>query len=165
MSFDFRRISIDAVSASMVIILLLSFGAKAQERASQVFDPVPPQSRAGLVERLQEYVEYEKTGQYAKLFELLYKVDSFGEKITSKELYVAARQKVLGQRGTLREFLPIVVIDLTLNDGETPIYSITGLAKVKCEGEQTIDKKVTVFAKFENGNWYFSEMLDSHFHT
>jgi hypothetical protein len=58
-----------------------------QDRAEGVFDVVPQQSRAGLVERLSEYVRYERTGQYERLYELLYEAGTDGEKKLSKEAW------------------------------------------------------------------------------
>lgn len=160
MSFDLHRRLLNAVSC-VVVTMMLGSAATGQERSQQAFNVVPSQSRPRLVERLRQYVEYEKTGQYARLYELLYRIDAASEKTTSKEMYVASRQKEEGQRGTLQEFLPTIVMDLTLRDGDPPTYGIKGRTKVR-RGRKTVEKEMFVYAKLQNGDWYFSEASDSY---
>lgn len=163
MSLKSRSRMLKAVSCS-VITVVLSFAASGQEGGERVFEVVPPQSRAKLVDRLREFVEYEKTEQYAKLYDLLYGTGTCSGKTTSREKYAASRQKVKAQRGALQEFVPTFVIDLTLNDGDPPAYGITGRATVQ-RGHQAIKKDITVYAKLQDSEWYFSEALDSYLHA
>lgn len=135
-----------------------------QDRAESAFDVVPRQSRARLVERLGEYVRYERTGQFEKLYELLYEAGADGEKKVSKEAYAASRREAEGRRGVLQEFSPTYILNVTLNEGDPPTFAITGRARVLCEG-QTAEKLVAVRARLQDGDWYFSEALDSYRHV
>ena len=163
MNFNLRSRVLRAVSC-LVVTAILSFAASGQERGEQVFEIVPPQLRAKLVDRLREYVEYEKTGKYTKLYDLLYGTGTCGGKTTSREKYAASRQKAKVQRGPLQEFLPTFVIDLTHNDGDPPTYGITGRAKFT-SGPRTVEREMTIYAKLQKRDWYFSEALDSYLHV
>ena len=57
------------------LLLLAVVTVHAQERAQNVFETVPLESRPRLVERLSEFVTYERTRQYEKLYEVLYERD------------------------------------------------------------------------------------------
>lgn len=142
----------------------LAFTAYGQERAERAFDVVPQQSRARLVERLGEYVRYERTGQYEKLYGLLYEAGSDDGQKTGKEAYARSRREAEDRRGVLKEFSPASVLDLTLNEGDPPTFSITGRAKLSRKG-RTVEKLWTVRARLQDGDWYFSEASETFRHV
>lgn len=125
---------------------------------------MPRQSRARLVERLGDYVSYEKTGQYVKLYGLLYEAGAEGQKKVSKEAYAASRREAEGRRGVLQEFSPAHILNVTLNEGDPPTFIITGRARVSLDG-QKIEKQMAVHARLQDGEWYFSEASDSYQHV
>lgn len=133
---------------------------KEQKKEQKVFAAVPQHLRARLIERLNLYVEYERTKQYEKLYSLLweYVVDPNS---LSREAYVNASKKTVaeGYRSILLEFKPTGTIDLSVNEEGLVRYDIWGTAKVDSEG--TIYKKdAAIEARWINGEWYFSSVAD-----
>src|SRR5215210_2121199 len=121
MHFKLSRLS------SCVLLLLAVATVRAQERSENVFETVPLEARPRLVERLREYVTYERTRQYEKVYELLYERD---DKNAGKEVYSKLRVQTEGRRGVIQEFAPTSILGITLNAGDAPTFSLTGQAKV-----------------------------------
>jgi hypothetical protein len=113
-----------------------------------------------LVERLKEYVTYEKTRQYEKLYDLLY--DRNG-KNADKEAYSKSRAEAEDRWGVIQEFTPTFILDITLNDGDAPTLSLKGQARVFLKG-RTLKKEMSIDARFHDGDWYFSELSNSYLH-
>ena len=153
--FKLRRLS------SCVLLLLAVATVHAQERTENVFEKVPLESRPRLVERLREYVTYERTRQYEKLYELLY---DRNDKNAGKEAYSKSRAEAEGRRGVIQEFTPTFILGITLNDGDAPAFSLTGQATVSLKG-RTIKKEMSIEARLQDGEWYFSELLESYLHV
>lgn len=143
-----------------VMLLLAVATVHAQERTKNAFEKVPLELRPRLIERLKEYVTYERTRQYDKLYELLY---DRNDKNAGMEVYSKSRAEVEGRRGIVQEFMPAFIIDTTLRDGDAPTLSLTGQAKVFLKG-RTVKKEMSITARFQNGEWYFSELLESYLH-
>ena len=129
---------------------------KEQKKEQKVFAVVPQHLRARLIERLSLYVEYERTQQYEKLYDLLsdYVVDPNS---LSREAYVDASKKTIGKgyRSILLEFKPTGILDLSIADEGVVRYDIWGTAKVRDEGE-VYEKDAAIEARWINGEWYFS---------
>ena len=68
-----------------------------------------------------------------------------------------------GRRGVVQEFTPAFVVGVTLNDGDAPTFNLTGQAKVLLKG-RTIKKEMSIRARLQDGEWYFSELLGSYSH-
>ena len=154
MHFKLRRL------IGWVLLLLAVATVHAQERTQNIFETIPLESRPRLVERLSEYVTYERTRQYEKLYELLYERN---DKNAGKEAYSKSRVEAEGRRGVIQEFTPTVIIGITLNAGDPPTFSLTGQAKVFLKG-RTVKKEMTINARLQDGEWYFSELLESYLH-
>lgn len=154
MHFKLRRLS------SCLLLLLAGATVHAQERTENVFEKVPLESRARLVERLREYVTYERTRQYEKLYELLYDRD---DKNAGKEVYSKSRVEAEGRRGVIQEFTPTFILDITLREGDAPTLHLTGQAKVLLKG-RTVKGEMSINARLQDGEWYFSELLESYLH-
>lgn len=163
MRFNLRRAGRNALLFFAVAAALAST-TYGQNRAESIFDVVPQQSRARLIERLDEYVSYERMGQFEKLYELLYEAGADGEKKISKEDYAASRQEAKDRRGILQEFSPTYILNITLNEGDPPTFVITGRARVFRDG-QKVEKQMAVHARLQEGDWYFSEASDSYRHV
>lgn len=143
-----------------VLLLLAVAAVHAQERTENVFETIPLDSRPRLVERLSEYVTYERTRQYEKLYELLYERN---DKNAGKEAYSKSRVEAEGRSGVIQEFTPTFIIGTTLNAGDSPTFSLTGQAKVILKG-RTVKKEMSISARLQDGEWYFSELLESYLH-
>lgn len=154
MHFKWRRL------ISYVLLLLGVATVHAQERSKNVFKTVPLALRPRLVERLSEYVAYERTRQYEKLYGLLY---DRRDNNVGKEVYSKTRVETEERRGVIQEFTPTTIINITLNESEAPTFSVTGQAKVSLKS-RTVKKMMSVSAKLQDGEWYFSELLESYLH-
>jgi len=161
MSFKFSGVTRAAVVA---LVLAGGFGTRVcgQDPLDKAFDTVPVAQRAQLVRSLRTLIDYEKTRQYDKVFDLLYKGQQAGDQNPTRESYSATRQKTSVHHGTIKEFVPIMVVDVTLKDGDPITYRVTGHATVESK-THTIKKEMTLFAKLENDTWRFSELTDSYF--
>jgi hypothetical protein len=148
------------LSSCMLLLLLAVATVHAQERKENVFDSVQLELRPRLIERLKEYVAYERTRQYEKLYELLYDLH---DKNSSKEVYLKSRVEAEGRRGVVQEFTPTFILNITLNEGDAPTLSLKGEAKVFLKG-RTVKKEMSINARFQDGEWYFSDLLESYFH-
>jgi hypothetical protein len=145
----------------LCLILLASFGAQAQERKQKALEAVPEHLRARLVERLDLYVEYERTKSYEKLYDLLLESMAAPHGLT-REGYRSASEKAIGEgrRKMLLKFKPTWTVDLS--DEAGPRYQIFGRAKVS-DGKQAYESEAAIEARWVNGDWYFSslgEVLD-----
>ena len=146
--------------SSCVLLLLAVATVPAQERTEKVFEKVPLELRPRLIERLKDYVTYERTRQYGKLYELLYDCN---DKDASKEVYLKSRAEAEGRRGVIQEFTPTVILEITLNEGDAPTLVLTGQSKVLLKG-QTVKGEMSIKARLQGGEWYFSELLESYLH-
>ena len=146
--------------SSCVLVLLAVATVHAQQRVENVFKTVPLESRPRLVERLREYVTYERTRQYEKLYDLLYERN---DKNAGKEVYSKSRLEAEARWGIIQEFTPTFIVNITLNEGDAPTFSVTGQAKVLLKG-RTVKKEMTLNARLQDGEWYFSELLESYLH-
>ena len=135
--------------------------AYGQGRSQNIFDVVPIESRPRLLERLKEYVGYERTREYERLYELLY---DRPDKNAGKEAYSTSRLGAEGRIGVVQEFEPSFITNITLNDGDRPTFSLTGRAKVLRRG-RIVQKEMTINARLQDGEWYFSELSKGYLHT
>lgn len=159
MRIDFYR-GVFKWGLSLAAIMTLTLTAISQGRDDRAFERVPPQHRGSLVKSTLEFIEYEKTKQYGKLYEML---DEQEASRANKEDYVAARVRAETKSGILREFAPQSVMDLTLNETAPLTYEITGKAWVTV-GNDIVEKRKSLTAKFHGGVWKFSELSESILH-
>jgi hypothetical protein len=152
-----------AVLILLVFSIVVPFASIAygQSRSEKIFDVVLVEWRPRLLERLKEYVGYESTRQYEKLYELLYER---ADKNASKEAYSTSRSRAEGRNGVIQEFEPTFITNITLNDGDSPTLSLIGRAKVLRRG-RILQKEMTMNARLQDGEWYFSELSKGYLHT
>lgn len=132
-----------------------------RKKEQKAFAAIPQHLRSRLTERLNLYVEYERSRQYEKLYELLEESVTDQPKF-SREEYVAATKKRIaeGYRDVLLEFKPTAAINLSLNDEDKAIrYSIWGKAGVDDRGRIS-ERDAAIYAYWLNGDWYFSGVAD-----
>jgi len=134
---------------------------KEQKRVEKVFASVPQNLRAGLIERLQLYVEYERTQQYEKLYDL--SLESVGVPITlDREAYVEATKKGIakGYLSILLKFKPTWVIDLSVESENLVRYHISGISKEMDHKGKVYERETAIEVRWINGDWYFSGLWD-----
>src|SRR4051794_21888201 len=104
-------------AALMLMISGMAATGNSQGKAQKKFEAVPEHLRARLIERLDLYVEYERTKQYEKLYDLLL-VSVEVPLNLDRETYVAASRKLIakGYRSVLLKFKPQQTLVLSLND-------------------------------------------------
>ena len=143
-------------------ITVLAFCVPAQSNHEKVFDAVPEALRARLVERLDLYVQYQRTRDYEKLFDLYSQTTL--EKVfhgQSKADFVKAYQSgdAHGSSSRLIEFVPAHTEKIAA-EGAEELFVVYGKARL-CEGGKVIEKKrVAIEAQQQNGDWYFSPIAD-----
>ena len=145
---------------SLAAIITLALTALAQGRDGHAFAGVPAEHRGSLVQSTLEFIEYEKTKQYGKLYEML---DEQAASRAKKEDYIAARVKAETKGGILREFAPQSVMNVTLNDTAPLTYQIIGKGWV-AKGDDIAEKRMSLTAIFQGGVWKFSELSESFLH-
>ncbi len=114
--------------------------------------------RARLIERLNSYVEYERTKQYEKLYDLLFESVAKPSSL-SREEYVTASKKTFaeGYRTNLLKFKPTNTLDFSPDNENKSSYQIFGVAKVD-DGEEVYVTNAAIIARWINGEWYFSSL-------
>ncbi len=134
--------------------------ALSRTKEEKVFAAVPQHLRPMLIERLNLYVEYERTKQYEKLYDLLWESVATPTNL-SRDAYVEASKRTIAQgyRSVLLEFKPTDTLVLTINDEDLVRYDIWGTAKVD-DGEKIFERDAAIEARLINGEWYFSGVAD-----
>lgn len=156
--------------STLSLVLLVTFVAdhasaqankiKASDKALAV---VPEGFRAQLIERLNLYLEYNRTRQYDKLYDLMYVPDS-----ESREDFVKACLKgdVTGY-GTrvikfkMREISKGISGFLDSEpetDANNKAYDLYGASTVRQGEETSRSDNVVLHVKWRNGDWYFGNI-------
>jgi hypothetical protein len=124
------------------------------------FAPVPGQLRARLMTRLNLFLEFDRTAQYEKKYDLFsdYYLTTLKWK---KEDYVKNMQEraAQGKGEKLIDFKVSRVENFSLDDSlEHAIFNIYGRFKY-LKGEKTKSEERLLDARYERGDWYFSDWL------
>ena len=140
----------------LVVVIPASSQTKEQKKEQKVFAAIPENLRARLVERLNLYVEYERTKQYEKLYDLTLESVATANPLSRNE-YVNISKKAIAERhrSVLLKFKPTSTLNFALDDKDAPIYQIFGTAKVD-DGEEIYEINAAIDARLINGEWYFS---------
>lgn len=131
-----------------ILSCVLAYG---QAHDPDVFASVPAPSRARLVERLKLLIEYQRTQQWEKQYDLLAVTVTQGD---SREDHVTRLQRwyAEGLGDTLLEFTPKHV---TYGSGAPFDAAIFGCARLRERG-RIVEFYASVEAYRENDDWYFS---------
>jgi len=144
--------------------MLVAFCVQGQNKEQKVFEVVPEPLRARLIERLNLYVEYQRTKQPDKLYDL-YSETTMKRifKGQTRPEFVTAFQKGEAERTSVRimEFTPTSIIKTTsiFAKEDADLYNIYGEAK-QCQQGEPVEGQVVIGAQLENGVWYFSAIAD-----
>jgi len=137
--------------ASIVIALCLSTSTLGQVNNSKKFHAVPRSLRERLVERFNLYVEYERTRQHEKLFDLLSEAYISNQHLT-RQSYLQYRLKE-----PMVEFKLNAVIRRPIA-GSVNVYEIHGTAEFQ-HGNKIAAEDRLLEARFQGNDWYFSDWL------
>jgi hypothetical protein len=145
---------------ALAMLTLLTTPAWSQGKVEKKLTAVPERLRPSLVERLNLYVECERTQQYEKLYDLLLESVANPRKI-DRDAYVIASHNTIakGYRSILLKFSPQWTVAISLDERDPLHYDIWGVAKVK-DGKRTYDKEAAIQAQWINEQWYFSGVAD-----
>ncbi len=144
----------------VLTILFIANCAYGQAVDKNVFAAIPEPLRAQLTERLKQYVEYQRTQDYEKLYSLFSKTTLErifkGQSLTE---FVEAFRKGDEARTSVRILtFTVTNVEKTTKDG-AELYNVYGNAKL-CEQGELSEKQIVIGAQFENGNWYFTTLAD-----
>ncbi len=153
--------SISILSLLLVMSASTHSQSKEQVRLEKVLAPVPQHLRARLIERLNLYVEYERTQQYEKSYDL--SLESVASPITlDREAYVEATKNGIakGYRSILLKFKPTWVIDLSVEGENLVRYHISGISKEMDKKGKVYERETAIEVRWMYGDWYFSGLWD-----
>jgi uncharacterized protein YchJ len=139
------------ISVTILLLLLLPVSGQVAD-GMKVFDPVPANQRVHLNERLKLLIEYQRTKQYDKLFDMLPKVHTQHPELTKEKFLAQIRME---GKAHVVDFVPEYTTENQTIDGE---YAITACAKVR-EGWSRHKWQATILASREHGEWYFPDIL------
>ena len=111
-----------------------------------IFQVIPPENRERLRERLASFLEYKKTGQWGKLYDLFY------EKKMKKEAYIKLNNENPSDNQMI-EFVPKTISQGFLNDNNA--YLIEGCLTLKLKNKFIKENDIIV-AHLVDKEWYFS---------
>ena len=149
-----RRTQIQ-MAVGLIVIAPFWIPTQGQAKNQDAFIPVPVNLRARLIERLTLLVDYQRSQQWEKQYDLLSVLFTQGK---GKEEFVKVSRDwyAQGLGTTLLDFTPkaVVVHSGSVDHGEWTIY---GCAKVR-EKKRTVKLYASVDAHRENGDWFFSQV-------
>lgn len=138
----------------LLLVVLCCVPAYGQTKDEDVFAPVPADLRASLAERLKLLVEYQRTQQWEKQYELLSITATQGD---SKEEYAKRSRRWYTEvvpEDLILDFIPKATT-VHKSSADAGWWTIYGCAKLRKKG-RTVELYASVDARREGGNWYFS---------
>jgi hypothetical protein len=123
------------------------------------FASVPAPIRERLIERLSLYLEYDRINQQEKKYDLFSEyTKTVSWKTIAEYIKFLQDQEAKGAKRTFVAFDISSVEDYSLDDSDYRIFHIKGVAKFK-RGSKLKKENLLLDARYENGEWYFSEWL------
>ena len=156
-----NRFSHSLILRKVLLLCLLATPALGQEAdLEKQFAPVPAAVRSRLIERLNQFLEYDRTGQYEKKFDLISKYYLSVLKWTKADYAKLMQDRAaLGKGEKIIDFKISSVGSFSLGDSlDQMIFNIYGREKFS-RGKKTKSEKRLLDARYENGDWYFSDWL------
>jgi hypothetical protein len=135
---------------TVTILLAVAFSARTAEQSP--FAPVPTSLRPSLVQRFNSLIEFRRTEQWDKLFDLLAR--KYRHDRTETDFVSDARQHP-GAAGTDSKVVAFVPKDVRLANGSDHDWVISGCLQV-VGFRFPVD--AFVMAIRENDEWYFSDL-------
>jgi hypothetical protein len=133
----------------ILFLMLLAIPASAQLRNPKKLAKLSTPLQERLIERLNLYIEYDRTGQYDKQYDLL--SNSYIERMKlNKESYPKTKIKWGDTVGVLLEF-KAKYIDVKLNHN---MVVMAGEARIIYKGRKVF-QAANITAYLQNDEWYF----------
>ncbi len=118
-------------------------------------EAIPLQLRARLEDRLNLYVKLLRSQDYVRWYELISDANFRGRSRPSQAEILIYQHKVKASGYKLLKFNPTS----SGYDEALGAYKIYGQAKQKTKGGTT-NQELLIYAWLQNGDWYFSELLE-----
>ena len=125
-----------------------------QNESTNIFENVPAIDRTSLEDNLNIYLEYHRTKNWSKVFDMFPRIYTQHPELT-KDVFLKDIKK-FGKRNVVAMSLENIVVNESI-DGQ---YAIWGCARVK-NGWSTSKWQATIYASIENKVWVFSDILFS----
>jgi hypothetical protein len=137
-----------ALLSPVLVLVLLSSAYGHVKWQNETFGPVPESSRSRLIERLNLLIEYQRTHQWDRLYDLLY--DKGGK---SRKSYISKQKSHKIRQGDgLVDFTARSVIYMDRED----MWVIAGCARWHSLGRDEYHSS-SIYAKMRDGEWYLSQ--------
>lgn len=144
---------------TVVVFLLATLAhGSAQEvtplSGQTIFDPIPEETRAAFIGRMQSVVRYQGAHDWVRLYELLALPDP-----KSKTEFVVSEKKYNRPSASfVLEFRPDHLTKLPAAPEQTYQWIVSGCAKFR-SGGRIEHHQSSMYAVFRDGNWLFSEVM------
>lgn len=143
-------------------ICLFAASASGQVEDLNKFASVPAPIRDRLIERLNLYIEFDRTNQYGKKFDLFseaYRTGTWKSKADYVKFSQDEEAKGIGRRLIAFNISSVESDSLnSLAESDDRIFRINGVVKFR-QGNKLKKKKWFLQARYQNGEWYFSDWL------
>jgi hypothetical protein len=152
---NIQQLKLQAILFLLLANLLCSL-ALGQSRKEELFAPVPTQLRGRLVERLKLLVEYQRTQQWEKQYDLLSELVTQGK---GKDEFVKLNRHYYSEvvpDDLILDFTPksVTAQSESVDYGE---WTIFGCARLHKKG-RVLQLYGSVSAYRQNNDWYFSQV-------
>lgn len=141
---------------SLLLLAVICVHAQGQTKGEDAFAGIPTTLRASLVERLKLLVEYQRTQQWEKHYDLLF--FTFTQGMTKEEYVKRSRHwyTEVVPEDLILDFVPRATI-VHEASADAGWWTIEGCAKLREKG-RIVNLYASVDAYRDHGNWYFSEV-------
>lgn len=140
----------------LLLLVVCFMPAYGQIKDQEIFAPVPSPLRADLVERLKLLIEYQRTQQWEKQYDLLSIAFTQGK---SKEEYAKRNRHWYTEvvpEDLILDFAPKATT-VHESSADAGWWTIEGCAKLRKKG-RIVELHASVDAYRDRGNWYFSSV-------
>ena len=153
-----RTCFIQRILFQFALASLLAAPSSGQIKNDKKFSIVPKQLRERLVERLNLYVEYDRTEQCDKLFDL-YSESFIKQQKMSKDSFVRLAESIpVSSRSVLLEY-KVTSINKPSYTKEPGVFEIVGRIRIS-QGGRVVEGERILEARLQNGDWFFSAWLE-----
>jgi hypothetical protein len=145
----------------VIVGSLVITAAHSQTKEQKVFAPIPQRLRASLIQRLNLYIDYERTKQYEKLYDLSLESVATPKQLDREAFVKASKMGIAnGHRRVLLKFKPIQIVALSIENEDLVRYHISGMSKEMDRRGRAYERQTAIEVRWISGDWYFSGLWD-----